>query len=510
MSLCGSMIANPTSHMKTNRASHLRNCLKLFVLAGVLVAASAVTPALAQTPPLSATAPSITTQPVSLTVVTGANANLSVVATGTAPLRYQWFKNGIEIARAESALLALGNVRLNEAAVYAVRVSNDAGSVTSAPASLTVNATAGTITAAVPSTTVKAGAEAKLTVVTSGNGLSYEWRFNDRLIRGATGATLTIANPGTTAAGYYEVSVAVRNAPIAISAAKLTVTTDARLVNIASRGMVGAEDDEVLISGFVTRGTGTKTVLLRGVGPTLGGSPYNVQGALANPTITLFSGSTTVATNDNWGGTAPLTAAFTKVGAFPLASPTSTDAAMLQTIPSGGYTAHVTGLANARGIALIEVYDTDAASPPVELANISTRAMVGAVEDGTLIAGFVIAGSTSNTILVRGVSQSLGTLYGLRRALGNSQIAVFDSANKEVAANAVWTKPGRGNPNDADNDDQIFDIDEAGNRTGAFKLPRGSNDSALLLTLRPGAYTAHVTGRNNSSGVALVEIYEVR
>jgi hypothetical protein len=111
---------------------------------------------------------------------------------------------------------------------------------------------------------------------------------------------------------------------------------------------------------------------------------------------------------------------------------------------------------------------------------------------------------------VRGVSQSLGTLYGMRRALGTSQVAVFDAAGKEIAANAVWTKPGRGNPNDTDDDDKIFDIDAAGSRTGAFQLPRGSSDSALVLTLRPGAYTAQVTGRNNSSGVALVEIYEVR
>jgi len=488
----------------------MKTSLHLFVLSAASVLALATWPALAQTPPTPATAPSITTQPASLLVTTGANATFTVVARGTAPLRYQWFRNGSEIARAESPSLALSNVRLNDAAVYAVRISNDSGSVTSESASLTVNATAGTITTAVPNTTVKAGAEAKLTVVANGNGLSYEWRFNGRPLRGATGATLTITNTGTTSAGHYEVSVAARNAPTAVSAAKLTVTTDSRLVNIATRGMVGTEDDEVLISGFVTRGTGNKTVLLRGVGPTLGGAPYNVQGVLANPMLTLFSGSTSVATNDNWGGTSALAAAFTKVGAFPLASPNSADAAMLRTIPSSGYTAHVTGPANARGIALIEVYDTDDASPPVELANISTRAMVGAVEDGALIAGFVIAGTTSNTVLVRGVSQSLGTLYGMRRALGTSQVAVFDAAGKEIAANAVWTKPGRGNPNDTDDDDKIFDIDAAGSRTGAFQLPRGSSDTALVLTLRPGAYTAQVTGRNNSSGVALVEIYEVR
>jgi hypothetical protein len=488
----------------------MKQNLMLFVHRVLWLTAVAPYLAPAQTPPPFATAPSITTQPASSLVTAGANVTFSVVAAGTAPLRYQWLKNGGDIPRAESASLSLTNVRLNDAAVYSVRVSNDTGSAISAPAALAVNATAGTITTAVPNTTVKAGADARLTVATSGNGLSYEWRFDGRLIRGATGATLTIANAGTTSAGRYEVSVAARNAPTAISAAILTVTADARLVNIATRGMVGTEDDEVLISGFVTRGAGNKSVLLRGVGPTLGGAPYNVQGVLANPVITLFRASTTVASNDNWGGSAALVAAFTKVGAFPLASATSADAVLLQNIPGGAYTAHVTGPANARGIALIEVYDTDGPSPPVELANISTRAMVGAVEDGALIAGFVIAGTTSNTVLVRGVSQSLGTLYGMRRALGNSQVAVFDSKGREIAANAIWTKPGRGNPNEADDDDRILDLDEAGNRTGAFKLPRGSNDSALLLTLAPGAYTAQLTGRNNSSGIALVEVYEVR
>ena len=481
--------------------------LRLFVtglLATALLPASGFT----QTP--AVTVPAVTSHPSSQLVTVGANVTFTVVATGTAPLRYQWFRDGRAIERADTSALSLTNVRLNDAGLYTVRVSNSAGTATSAPAALAVNGTPGIITTAPVNTAIKCGTEAKLTVVTAGSGLSYEWRFNGRLVRGATSATLTIPNAGTTAAGSYEVTVATRNAPSAVAPVQLAVTTDSRLVNIASRGVVGTEDDEVLISGFVTRGSGNKTVLLRGVGPTLSGAPFNVQGALANPSITLFQGSTTVASNDNWGGTIAMKAAFNKVGAFPLASDNSADAALLQTIPGGAYTAHVTGPANARGIALIELYDADNPSPPVELANISTRAMVGAVSEDALIAGFVLAGTTSNTVLIRGVSQSLGTLHGMRRALGNSQVAVFDAQGREIAANAVWSKPGRGNPNDANDDDTVFDIDEAGQRAGAFPLPRGSTDSALLLTLPPGAYTAQVTGRNQSQGVALVEVYEVR
>jgi hypothetical protein len=418
-------------------------------------------------------------------------------------------KNGREIAQASSAALVLANSRLDDAAVYSVRVSNATGSVVSASASLTVNATAGTITSAPASATAKAGAEVKLTVAATGTALDYQWKYNGRTIRSATAATLTLANVGTSATGYYEVVVTSWNAPVAASAALVTITTDARLVNIATRGYVGTEDDEVLIGGFATRGTGNKTILLRGVGPTLATSPFNVTGTLASPRITLYRGSTDIATNAGWGSTSTLTTAFISVGAFPLVTG-SADAALLQTITGGTYTAHVTGTGTARGVALIEIYDADTGSPAVELANISTRAMVGAVDDGALIAGFVITGTTSNTVLVRGVSQSMGTLHGMRRALGNSQVAVFDSTGREVAANAMWGKSGRGNPNDRDDEDKQAEIEEAGDRTGAFRLPRGSTDSALLLTLAPGAYTAQVTGRNNSSGVALVEIYEVR
>lgn len=462
-----------------------------------------------------AQAPAITTQPASQLVTAGATATLSVAATGTAPLQYQWLKDGEEVNRATAATLTITNVRLNDAGIYVVRVSSSGGSVISSPAALAVNATAGTLTTAPSNATVNAGTTATLSAVAAGSGLTYQWRLNGRLLRSATGATLTIPNVGTTAAGTYEVSVLSADARLAVAPARLTVKTDARLVNIATRGMVGTEDDEILISGFVARGTGNKSVLLRGVGPGLAVAPFNVSGVLANPSITLYRGSTVVATNDNWGTGSAATFNHASAGAaLPL---TTNDAALLQTIAVAGignYTAHVTGPA-PRGIALIEVYDADSGTPVVELVNISTRAMVGAINQGELIAGFAIRGTTSNTVLIRGVSQSMGTLHGMRRALGNSHVQVFkanpDGTSTEIAANSVWTKPGRGDPSAADDDDTTFGVENAAGRTGAFPLPRGSQDSALLLTLEPGTYTAVVTGRdNNSSGVALVEIYEVR
>ncbi len=461
-------------------------------------------------PPTTGTAPTITTQPASLVVTAGANATFTVVADGTAPLHYQWMKNGRRIEDTDSATFAITSAKVEDAAVYTVKVSNGAGSVTSAPATLAINVVAGTITTAPANATAKAGTDVKFTVTAAGTGLTYQWKFNGRTIKNATDASLALTNVGVLAAGAYSVTVSTSAGPAAAAAAALTVTTDAHLSNIATRGHVG-EDDEVLISGFVTRGPGQKKILLRAVGPTLG-TAFSVTDSLANPKLTLYSagkGNAVVDTNSGWGGATALATAFTQVGAFPL-PPASADAALLETLDSGAYSAVVTAPSGKSGVALVEAYDADTGSPPAEIINISTRALVGAEAANTLIAGFVVSGTTSDTVLIRGVGPSLGTLFGLRRALGASHVAVFDSKGNQIAANTVWGKAGRGEDNDAEDEDKENDMDNASDRSGAWHLPRGSTDSALLLTLAPGVYTAHVTGVNGRSGIGLVEIFEVR
>ncbi|MBL9188249.1 MAG: immunoglobulin domain-containing protein [Opitutaceae bacterium] len=452
------------------------------------------------TPPPFGTSPAITTQPAPLQLAAGANATFAVVATGTAPLRYQWLKNGRAINNATGAALTLTSVKIDDAAVYSVAISNSAGTLKSAPASLTV----GAITTAPASQTVNAGTEARLTVTAPGAALTYQWKFNGRTLKGATAATLTLPNVGVTAGGDYTVTVSNASGPLGASAAALAIRTDARLVNIATRGHVG-DDDEVLISGFVIRGTGTKKILARAVGPTLG-TQFGVAGALAAPKLTLHRGPTVVDTNSGWGGSAALAGAFTQVGAFPLPA-ASADAAILANLGPANYGAIVTAPRGQEGVALIEIYDADTGTPAGEIINISTRALVGSEVANTLIAGFAISGTTSDTVLVRGVGPSLGTLFGMRRALGASHIRVYDSKGVEVAANTEWGKGPRGNDRDEDHED---DIDDACDRVGAWRLPRGSTDSALLLTLAPGVYSVHVTGVRNATGIAMVEVFEVR
>ncbi|HND62665.1 MAG TPA: hypothetical protein PLB90_14385, partial [Opitutaceae bacterium] len=246
--------------------------------------------------------------------------------------------------------------------------------------------------------------------------------------------------------------------------------------------------------------SGTKPLLMRAVGPTLAG--YGVGGALADPRLTIYSQgvSTPLAGNDNWGGDAQVAANAAALGAFPLASAASKDAALAFAAPSGAYSMKVDGVGGATGIALAEVYDasagdTTAAVP--RLINISARAPVG-TGDGMLIAGFVIAGSASRTVLIRAVGPTLAD-YGVPGALADPQLELSQTVNGAtvvLASNDNW---GGSTP-----------AATAANAVGAFALSSvASKDAAMVVTLPPGVYSAKASGVGGTSGVALVEIYEV-
>jgi hypothetical protein len=126
--------------------------------------------------------------------------------------------------------------------------------------------------------------------------------------------------------------------------------TTPRLINVSvNKGMAAGE---TLIAGFVIAGDTSRTVLIRAVGPGLGA--FGVPGTMADPSLSLYSGSTKIAGNDNWGGDAQVSAAFTRVGAFGLDA-ASKDAVLLVTLAPGAYTAQVNG--TAAGLALVEVYE---------------------------------------------------------------------------------------------------------------------------------------------------------
>jgi rhamnogalacturonan endolyase len=274
------------------------------------------------------------------------------------------------------------------------------------------------------------------------------------------------------------------------------ITTDERvgsshLTSLSARTMAGV-GDQTLIVGFAIGGSGRQPVLVRGVGPTLTG--YGVGGVLADPVLTLYDvGGTVLGTNDDWwraDNAALIASTAQQVWAFALPN-SSHDAALLPTLDAGGYTAHVTAATGGPGIALLEVYAAGGEGT-APLSSLSARAQVGTGE-GRLIAGFVISGPVSKTVLVRAVGPSLAA-YGVATPLADPQLDVYRGSTR-IAGNDDW---GKGSGVTA----ATFAA------CHAFPLPAGSKDAALLLTLSPGLYTAQCSGVGGTTGVALVEVYD--
>ena len=238
---------------------------------------------------------------------------------------------------------------------------------------------------------------------------------------------------------------------------------------------------------------------MRGIGPTL--ALYNIANALADPLLTLFDSSTAIASNDDWSTdslgkdqSAAIAAVASRVGAFALPAG-SKDSALLFTVNDG---AHTTGLLrpnSTTGVALTEVYDTDTA-PGARLTNVSARMNV-APGEGTLIAGFIIAGTVPKTVLIRGIGPTLSQ-FAVGGVLADPQISAY-SGSTLLDSNDNWET----------GTSTAAQIISASAQVGAFALPAGSKDAVLLMTLQPGTYTVVVTGVANTSGVALVEVYDV-
>jgi hypothetical protein len=332
------------------------------------------------------------------------------------------------------------------------------------------------------------------------NAPTYQWMWNGSTpVSGATSSILVFPD-ATKALGSYT-CVATNSAGNATSNAAtiaLTSTTDlGRLVNISCRAQVGTGGN-VLIAGFVVGGQGTsgsEPLLIRGSGPAL--AAFGVGGTLPDPELQLFSGTTVLGTNNGWGGSAAISSAAAAVGAFGWSSAMSHDSALLDNLQTGPYTAQIQGQSGDTGVALVEVYDATPAgtytpaSP--RLVNISTRVMVGS-GGNILIAGFVIGGSSAKTVLIRASGPALAA-FGVTGTLPDPQLSLY-SGTTLLDGNDGWG----GNA----------EISSAAASVGAFGWSSAtSNDSAILVTLPPGAYTAQIAGASGDTGVALIEVYEV-
>lgn len=270
----------------------------------------------------------------------------------------------------------------------------------------------------------------------------------------------------------------------------------ARLINLSTRARVGS-DSEVLIAGFHVDGTEPRPVIIRAVGPALLAVDPNFPDPLGDPVIEIFDGgSRSLARNDNWsdgGAASTLTAAFSSVGAFPFPA-ASRDAAVRLTLPPGDYTAVISGTGGSTGTALAEVYE-ETSTGNSRLTNLSSRTSVR-VGSEVMIAGFVVQGARPARVLIRAIGPGLAA-FGVSGTLVNPQLTVH-AGSTQLAANDNWGA----NPDAAN-------LRSTAAAIGAFALLEGSADAALLLTLEPGNYSATVSGVNNTSGVALVEVYQV-
>jgi hypothetical protein len=360
---------------------------------------------------------------------------------------------------------------------------------------------------------------ATVAVEISGIGpFTYQWRKDGVLLAASPTRpalavdqpTLTLDNVSPADAGLYDVVITSAAGNATSRAARLTINYS-RLVNLSARANVGTGDD-LLIAGFVLAGDGAPAsganwrLIVRGAGPAL--ARLGVSSALVNPVLDIFhpdaSGQQLVANNDTWSNLAPTDLSSfeqlaASVGAFAF-DRGSNDAGLNLAGPqlnvnSGPlpYTALLRGVQSGTGIALAEIYD--AAFVHTRLVNLSARAKVGTGDD-VLIVGFVIGGNQPLTVLLRAVGPTLAS-QGIATYLPNPKLTIYGSDGKEVQNNDNW--------NQAVN---LADLRTATRESGAFALNENSNDAAILVTLKPGVYTAIVTSVDGSPGVALAEIYD--
>jgi len=258
------------------------------------------------------------------------------------------------------------------------------------------------------------------------------------------------------------------------------------LGNISTRLRVLAGDN-ALIGGLIATGTAGKKVIIRAIGPSLSG--FGVPGALANPTLDLFQGSTLLMSSDDWNSSAQQA----EIASSGLAPSNSAEAAIIWTLtPDQNYTAVVRGINGTTGIGVVDAFDLDPAAAS-KLGNISTRGFVD-VDDNVMIAGLIAGPSngTSLKVLVRALGPTLSD-FGVAGALANPTLDLVNSNGTVIRSNNNWK----------DDSQQRGQIESAG------LAPNHDEEAALVETVSPGAYTAVVRGSGQTTGVGLVEAYHI-
>jgi hypothetical protein len=264
-------------------------------------------------------------------------------------------------------------------------------------------------------------------------------------------------------------------------------------LNLSTRARV-LTGEQVLIAGFIISGKDPKRVIIRGIGPSLSG----VTGKLSDPTLELHQGGTPLASNDNWKTKPDGTSQQAEVEGTTIPPTNDSESAIVMTLNPGSYTATLSGVNGGTGIGVVEVYDLDQAADS-RLANISTRGFVD-TDDNAMIAGLIAGQGETDAraqVLIRAIGPSLSD-SGIQGPLHDPTLALHDANGATIATNDNWKI-----------NDQTQHSQEALIRSSTI-APSNDLEAAIVATLPPGPSTAIVRGKNNSTGVGLVEVYNLQ
>ncbi|HEV2806602.1 MAG TPA: choice-of-anchor tandem repeat GloVer-containing protein [Chthoniobacterales bacterium] len=263
------------------------------------------------------------------------------------------------------------------------------------------------------------------------------------------------------------------------------------LLNISTRVRV-LTGENVLIGGFIISGTDPKKVIVRGIGPSLSG--VGIAEPLADPTLELHQGDATLAMNDDWKLRTDGGSQQAEIEATGLAPANAVESALVATLNPGSYTVILAGKNQGSGIGVVEVYDLGQGAGST-LANISSRGFVDAGDDA-MIGGLIVGGGSgggSANVFVRGIGPSLSGA-GVSGPLQDPTLEFRNSSGTLLAANDDWKVATDGSS-------------QQGKIEATTVAPTNDLESAILLAVPSGNYTAVLRAKGNTAGVAVVEVY---
>jgi hypothetical protein len=280
-----------------------------------------------------------------------------------------------------------------------------------------------------------------------------------------------------TTAGHYQLALAASEVLAG------TAEPPAQSLNLSARLSVGTGEN-VLIAGLIIGGDIAKEVIVRGIGPSLVERGISSDAVLADPVLELYQDDVLIMSNDNWRETQE-----SEITGTGLPPTDDLESAIVTTLNPGAYTVILRGQNSGTGIGLVEAYDL-APTPASTLANISARGLVQTGDD-VLIGGFIVDNGGSDTVVVRAIGPSLAEV-GVANPLADPTLDLYDPNGALILSDDDWR------------DAQESLIQSTG------LAPTNDAESAIIRSLTPGNYTAIVRGKDGGTGVALVDVFNLR